>query len=50
MEQPLEKSWRPLLPAPPLIVLIGPLWQPWQLMQLDIAILLALGMLAIGAT
>jgi hypothetical protein len=37
MEQPSENSQRPLLPAPPLIALIGPQQQPWQLMQLDIA-------------
>jgi hypothetical protein len=49
MEQPSEKLQRPLLPAPPLIALIGPQQQPWQLMQLDIATLPALRMLAIGA-
>jgi hypothetical protein len=47
---PLEKSWQPLLPAPPLIALIGHQQQPWQLMQLDIATLSALETLAIGAT
>jgi hypothetical protein len=35
--------------APPLIALIGLQWQPWQLMQLDIATLLAPGMFVIGA-
>jgi hypothetical protein len=30
--------------------LIGPQWQPWQLMQLDIATLPAFGTLAIGTT
>jgi hypothetical protein len=50
MEQSSEKLQQPLLPAPPLIALIGPQWQPWQLMQLDIATLPALGTLIIGAT
>jgi hypothetical protein len=50
MEQPLEKSWRPLLLALPLIALIGHQWQPWQLMQLDIATLPTHKTLAIGAT
>jgi hypothetical protein len=39
-----------LLLAPPLIALIGHQRRPWQLMQLDIAMLPALEMLAIGAT
>jgi hypothetical protein len=50
MEQTSEKLQRPLLPAPPLIALIRPQRRPWQLMQLDIATLPALEMLAIGVT
>jgi hypothetical protein len=50
MEQPSKKLWQPSLLAPPLIALIGHRWQPWQLMQLDIATLPALRTLAIGAT
>jgi hypothetical protein len=50
MEQPSEKLRQPLLPAPPLIALIGLQWQPQQLMQLDIATLPALGTLVIGVT
>jgi hypothetical protein len=42
--------WRPLLPAPTLIALIGPQRRPRQLMQLDIATLLVPGTLAIGVT
>jgi hypothetical protein len=50
VEQPSEKLQQPSLPAPPLIAFIRHCWQPWQLMQLDIATLPALGTLAIGAT
>jgi hypothetical protein len=50
MEQPSEKLQQFLLLAPPLIALIGHRQQPQQLMQLDIATLPALEILAIGAT
>jgi hypothetical protein len=50
MEQPSEKLWQPLLPAPPLMALIRHPQQPQQLMQLDIATLPVLEMFAIGAT
>jgi hypothetical protein len=48
--QLLHQSTIHHMASPPLIALIRLRQQPWQLMQLDIATPLALGMLAIGAT
>jgi hypothetical protein len=50
IKQASKKLQRPLLLALPLIALIRPRWQPWQVMKLDIATLSVLGTLVIGAT